>query len=177
MKILTPYVVASALAVVACSQEAEPVDPAELAESEAKPAEEGEKAALDQAAKDEEKAEAMSPVAVCEGLVAASKEGDAAKFGEHATSAAKEAMAKSEEVAKEIMDMIGQATCGEAKIDKQKAMVSVAIGDKTRDIPFAQVEGAWKFDGEAYMATHQQEKAEAPKKGRRKGKRLKKRGG
>ena len=170
------------LMVGACSQQAEPVDEAEAAVEGAPDEATDENAAAagadadgaDGADADEEDA-AKSPVVTCEALGSAAQEGDAETFSANATDAAVEAMSQDEEIAKSVMGTMGEATCGEANVEDDVATVSAAIGDTTRDIPFAMVEGEWKFDGAAYMEKYPMDEAgkkgKKGKKGRKKRKR------
>lgn len=167
-------VIPFAVAIAACSQQAEPVTqdekaPAVAEETAPAAAEEKEEPAAEEPASD--------PVKVCEALVAAANAGDAEAFGENATDAAVEAMSKSEEVANTVMATIGEATCGEATVEGETATVSVAVGDTTRDIPFAMSEQAWKFDGAAYLEKYPPEMPKAAKGKKGKKKRRKKRKG
>lgn len=176
------------LMVGACSQQAEPVDEAEAAVEGAPDeatdenadaadgdAEAGADADGEDAAEADEEEAAKSPVETCEALVSAAKEGDAETFSTNATDAAVEAMSQNEELAKSVMGTMGEATCGEANVEDDVATVSAAIGDTTRDIPFAMVEGEWKFDGAAYMEKYPMDEAgkkgKKGKKGRKKRKR------
>ncbi|MEM6533427.1 MAG: hypothetical protein AAF654_12445 [Myxococcota bacterium] len=162
--------VAVSLAISACSQQAEPVT-----DDEKVPAvtEEVAREPTPDAAVVKETTAGSDPVQACEALVEAAKAGDAEAFVEHSTETAVEAMAKSEEAAKSVMSTIGQAVCGEATVTGESATVSVAVGDTTRDLPFALSAAAWKFDAAGYIDKYPPQASEAPKaakgkKGRKK---------
>lgn len=159
-----------------CAQQAEPVGEEPAVEAEA-PAEDAAQAAVadgaeadgesdpaaageaeadeneaDEAEAEEEKP-ASTPEQTCVELASAAEQGDTETFSANVTDAALEAMSQDNKLAKGIMKIIAKASCGEATMseDGERATVNATVGKETRDIPFALVDGAWKFDGAAYM--------------------------
>ncbi len=161
---------------VACAQEAVPLDESE---KPVPPPVEGEATAVvdaPPAKSTEEAAKALDPVQTCQALVEAAKASDPEAFGALATAAAIEAMAKDEELTKGVLGAIAQVVCGEVTVQGDTATVSVSMGENTRDIPLTQIDGTWRFDGAAYLDRYPMERVEkpAPRKGK-KGKKRKRR--
>ncbi|MEL6546552.1 MAG: hypothetical protein AAFQ82_18135 [Myxococcota bacterium] len=169
------HITALALVVAACSQQAEPLDESE--KTAAPQAEAPEQTPETKPEPAEVKAKALDPVETCEALVLAAKTSDPEAFGSVATDAAIEAMAKNEKLTEGVLQALSSSTCGEATVAGESATVSVAAGETTRDIPFTQVGGVWRFDGAAYLEKYpmpEEEKAAKKSKKKRKKKRRRK---
>ena len=111
--------------------------------------------------------EAPGPDAACKTLIEAIK----AKKVEDVVAASTEGAADiiNDKSIEGIAASLGEATCGEATVDGDSATVPATAGDVTREIPFAKVEDAWKFDAKAYA-----EKYPAEDKGKKKKKKKRK---
>ena len=75
-----------------------------------------------------------------------------------------------------IQSTLASASCGDANVEGDKAIVPVTAGEETREIVFAKAGDAWKFDAAAYMAKYGgngkekgkgKEKKEKAKKGKK----------
>jgi len=128
-------------------------------------------------AKEAGEAAAEGPAAVCAKVIEAIKAKDVAAVVALCTEGAGEAI-----TADSIGGMataLGEANCGEATIDGDKATVAATAGEEKRDIPFAKAGDAWKFDAAAYAKAYPAAKAEEAKaegkgKAKAKGKKKKK---
>jgi glucose/arabinose dehydrogenase len=141
MRALVGLLSLSCLSLVGCEEGGEATDqPADAA----KPAE--------QPAAEPAKPE-PTPQEACTQLAAAAKAADEAKVTSMLAPGGAEALAA--EGAKEaVMATWAQATCGEAKVEGDKATVSITAGTETKEATFVKAEGAWKFDLAAYLAKY-----------------------
>ncbi len=168
MKLRTIVLSLSCLGLVAC----------EGGEEEA-PAAEAPKPAEQPAAAPAEppKPEPM-PQQACAELAAAAKANDEAKINSLLAAGGAEILA-GEGVKDAVMATWSTATCGEAKIEGDKATVAIMSGPEGKDAkeaPFVKAEGAWKFDLAAYLAKYPVDmgKGKKGKKGKKaKGKKTK----
>lgn len=136
------------------------------------PAEEGQAAAPEAQPAPEETAPELTPQEVCTQAVEAAKADDEAKLTALVSGDLTQGTAKSHLVAG-----LSGGTCGEGKVDGEKATVPVTAGAgkkaTTKEVPLVKAEDGWKIDLAAYQAAYP-EKAKRGKKGKRaKGKRAK----
>ena len=118
-------------------------------------------------------AEVPGPAAICGQLVAAAKAGKEAEILALCTPGSAEALG-SEGAKSAMMKYLTATSCGEVTVDGEKAMVAVTAGEESRELPFAMVGGAWKFDTGAYMEKYPPETAKpAEAKKKKKGKKKK----
>ena len=115
-------------------------------------------------------AEAAGPDAVCATLIAAIKAKNVEDVVANSLAGAAEAVTA--ESIEGMAAALGEATCGEAAVDGDKATVSVTAGEETREIPFGKDGDDWKFDSAGYAAKYPPPAAE-PAKGKKKGKKKK----
>ena len=124
-------------------------------------------------------AEEAGPDKACAALIEAIKGGDNDAI-KAASTEPMAAMLEDEAGKKAMVETLAEATCGEAKVneDGATAIVPVTAGEQNRDIPFAKVDGTWKFDAakyvEMYPPAEKGAKAKKKKGKKKKGKRKKK---
>jgi hypothetical protein len=107
--------------------------------------------------------EVVPPAAQCGKLL----EGIKAKSAEQVHAVSMDVDMLTPETIEMLAGELGEATCGEEKVDGDKATVAVTAGAETRDIPFTRVENAWKFDAKAYAEKYPPGKGKKGKKGKK----------
>lgn len=110
------------------------------------------------------------PVQVCSGLVDAAKAKDAARFASTSTPTSSAVLADAKLI-EQLYAHLSTATCSEAKVAGEGALVTAATTDGARELPFAKAAEGWKFDAAAYIAKYPfaQKQEAAPAKGKGKG--------
>lgn len=104
----------------------------------------------------------QTPAMACADLVAAAKAKDDAKFLANSSDVTAQAMADA--ATKDMLyKLLGDATCGDATVEGEKATVPVTAGADKRDVPFVKIGDAWKFDSAEYMNKY----PPAPEKGKK----------
>ena len=91
-----------------------------------------------------------SPAEVCANVVAAVKSMDDAKIAGLSTPATTAAVA-TKEAKDHLAKGLGAGTCGAAKVDMDKATVTVTIAGAPVDVPFVKLPDGWKFDGAGFL--------------------------
>ncbi len=125
--------------------------------------------------------EAAGPDAACAALIEAIK----AKNVEGVVGASGDGAAEvvTAESIEGLAGQLGEGACGEAMVEGDAATVTVTVGDEAKELAFAKVGDAWKFDAKAFLgggeaAPAEEAVAEEPKgkkkKKKKKGKKKKK---
>ncbi len=142
----------------------------EEAQKAGEPAKAGEPKAGEQA-KAEPAAEApkpeVTPKQVCEEAAAAAKAKDETKLATYVSGDA-------DAVKDSLTTFLGNANCGEPKVDGDKGQVPVKLGEgkraKTKELPVVKSADGWKIDAATYLEKNPPKKVKGKKGGKKKGK-------
>ena len=106
-----------------------------------------------------------SPAEVCGNVVAAIKAHDDAKLGMLATPASMTALA-TKEAKEHVGKALSEGTCGMAKVEEDKATVTVTTAGQPMDVAFVKLADGWKFDAVTFLEKNPAKSPHAAKKGK-----------
>ena len=102
----------------------------------------------------------LPPADACAALASAFKAKDDAKIMAGVTPETMPALADAA-LKEHVGALMAAATCGAAKVEGDKATVSITSGEAVQEVPFIKSAEGWKMDGPAYLTAYPM-----PKKGK-----------
>ena len=91
-----------------------------------------------------------SPAEVCANVVGALRTKDDAKLTAVSTPASGTALA-AKESKEHVVKLLAEGTCGMAKVEEDKATVTVTTGGQPVDVAFVKLGDGWKFDAVTFL--------------------------